>query len=210
MRERGKLIAFEGIDGAGKSCQMAQVTEYLQMRGYKTVNTREPGGTDIGVQIRKLLLNVVNGNMHPHCELLLYAADRSQHVDEIIAPALSEGKIVLTDRYALSTVAYQGYGRHLEADLIEQLNQIATSGLKADLTFVFDIDRETAAQRIASGRNGNLDRLEKEDASFFERVRQGFLDVASKDEERIKVIDGRGSEDEVFVSLKPHLEALGL
>lgn len=210
MTKRGKLIVFEGIDGAGKSSQLTRAATYLREGGHAVVVTREPGGTAIGERIRSLLLSVEHENMDAVCELLLYGADRRQHVREVILPALAAGQIVLSDRYTFSTIAYQGYGRDLDAGLIDQINAIATGGLAADMTLIFDVERETAAARLRQGNGGQQDRLEGEGAAFFNRVRRGFLTLAAQAEAPVAVIDGRGDEDTVFDAVRAALGELAL
>ena len=144
---KGLFITFEGGDGCGKTTQINLLDEYLRSKGYKTLLTREPGSKGLGVKLREILLNY-DGDVSPVCESFLFLADRAQHVDCIIKPALEEGTIVLCDRHTDSTVAYQGYGRGLDLAQIHRLNNIATSGLKPDLTIVLDVDVETSQKRV--------------------------------------------------------------
>ena len=143
----GKLITFEGIDGCGKSTQMRLLEQYLTERGLDVVTTREPGGTELGKKIRSALLDGGEGSVEPLAELLLYAADRAQHVRRVIMPALAEGKMVLSDRFYDATTVYQGYARGFDLTLVNQLNELATGGLKPALTLLFDLDVETARPR---------------------------------------------------------------
>lgn len=192
MDKQGLFITFEGADGCGKTTQIKLLDEYLRGKGYKTLLTREPGSKGLGVKLREILLNY-DGEVSPQCESFLFLADRAQHVDCIIKPALKEGVIVLCDRHTDSTVAYQGYGRGLDLDQIHYLNNIATSGLKPDLTFVFDVDIETSQSRVGSEK----DRMESAGIEFFERVRHGFLEIAKQEPNRVKVIDSTQTIEEI-------------
>ena len=180
---RGLFITFEGADGCGKTTQIELLDKYLTKKGKKTLLTREPGAKGLGVKLREILLNY-DGEVSPQCESFLFLADRAQHVDCIIKPALKEGKIILCDRHTDSTVAYQGYGRGLDLDRINMLNNIATSGLKPDLTIVFDIDVETSMQRVGKEK----DRMESAGVEFFNKVREGYLEIAKNEPNRVKVI----------------------
>ncbi|MDO4541862.1 MAG: dTMP kinase, partial [Bacillota bacterium] len=178
MKKKGRFIVFEGIDGAGKSRQIEYTKAWFEKQGFEVVVTREPGGTDIGAKIRGLLLDPANDAMADLTELLLYAADRVQHIEETIVPALESRKVVLCDRFSLSTVAYQGYGRGLDTAAIEKLNALAVGETEPDLTFILDIKPQRARGRIAKNRGEAPDRLEQEQDDFFTRVRQGYLDNA--------------------------------
>ena len=182
--KNGLFITFEGADGCGKTTQIRLLDEYLRNNGYNTLLTREPGSKGLGEKLREILLNY-DGEVSSTCESFLFLADRAQHVDCIIKPAIKEGKIVLCDRHTDSTVAYQGYGRGLDIEQIQSLNNIATGGLKPDLTIVFDVDIETSMQRVGSEK----DRMESSGIEFFNRVRNGYLDIAKKEPERVKVIN---------------------
>ena len=182
--QRGLFITFEGADGCGKTTQIELLDKYLRAAGRDTLLTREPGSRGLGEKLREILLNY-DGEVSPTAESFLFLADRAQHVDCIIKPALKEGKIVLCDRHTDSTVAYQGYGRELDITQINYLNNIATGGLKPDLTIVFDIDVETSLARVGK----NKDRMESAGVEFFNRVRHGYLDIARKEPDRVKVID---------------------
>ncbi len=189
---KGLFITFEGGDGCGKTTQINLLDEYLRSKGYKTLLTREPGSKGLGVKLREILLNY-DGEVSPVAESFLFLADRAQHVDCIIKPALEEGVIVLCDRHTDSTVAYQGYGRGLDLEQIHHLNKIATSGLKPDLTIVLDVDVETSQQRVGSEK----DRMESAGREFFERVRKGFLEIAKQEPNRVKVVDSTKSIDDI-------------
>lgn len=182
--KKGLFITFEGADGCGKTTQIELIDEYF--RGYKipTLLTREPGSRGLGTKLREILLNY-EGDVSSTCESFLFLADRAQHIDCIIKPALEAGKIVLCDRHIDSTMAYQGYGRGIELERISYLNNLATGGMKPDLTIVFDVDVETSMARI--GRN--KDRMEASGIEFFNRVRQGYLEIAKKEPERVKVVN---------------------
>lgn len=191
----GKFITFEGIEGCGKTTQIKLLNEYLQGKGFKTILTREPGGTTIGDKIRQILLDPANKKMHPLTELLLYGASRAQHVEELIRPALSEGKIVLCDRYSDSTTAYQGAARRVDKKILASLDAIATSGLVPDITIVVDVAPTVGLSRVA-GR-GAPDRFEQETLAFHERVRQGYFTLAKGNPKRVKIVDGSKEIEEV-------------
>lgn len=202
--KKGLFITFEGADGCGKTTQIKMLQEYLQYRGYEVVLTREPGSMGLGQKIRDLLLNY-DGEVSPVCESFLFLADRAQNVDIIVRRNIEMGRIVISDRHTDSSLAYQGYGRELDVDRIDMLNNIATSGLKPDLTYVFDIDVETSMQRVGNEK----DRMESAGKEFFERVRQGYLKIAQKEPNRVKVINAVDSIDsihkqvvELFVKLE--------
>ena len=189
---KGLFITFEGGDGCGKTTQINLLDEYLRSKGYQTLLTREPGSKGLGIKLREILLNY-DGEVSPTCESFLFLADRAQHVDCIIKPALEKGVVVLCDRHTDSTVAYQGYGRGLDLEQIYKLNNIATSGLKPDLTIVLDVDVETSQARVGSEK----DRMESAGIEFFERVRNGFLEIAKKEPERVKVVDSTQSIEDI-------------
>ena len=190
--ERGMFITFEGADGCGKTTQMKLLTDYLKSNGYDVVITREPGSKGLGEKVREILLNY-DGEVSSVCESFLFLADRAQNIDIIVKPATESGKIVLCDRHVDSTVAYQGYGRGLDIERINKLNCIATSGKKPDLTFVFDIDAETSMKRIGSEK----DRMESAGIEFQKKVRQGYLEIAKLEPERVKVLDATKSIEEI-------------
>ena len=190
---QGLFITFEGADGCGKTTQMNLLKDYLIQNGYEVVLTREPGAKGLGEQLREILLNY-DGEVADRCESFLFLADRAQNIETIVIPAIKQGKIVLCDRHIDSTVAYQGYGRGLDLDEINYLNNIATGGIKPDLTYVFDVDVETSAKRVGDEK----DRMESAGQEFFNRVRNGYLELAKKEPQRIKVIDSTRSIEEVF------------
>ncbi len=189
---KGLFITFEGSDGCGKTTQIKLLDEYLRNNGYKTLLTREPGAKGLGVKLREILLNY-DGEVSPRCESFLFLADRAQHIDCIIKPALKEGVIILCDRHTDSTVAYQGYGRGLDIEEIKKLNNIAVNNVKPDLTFVFDVDIETSQSRVGKEK----DRMESAGKEFFERVRQGFLEIAKQEPQRVKVINSANSIENI-------------
>ena len=190
--QKGLFITFEGGDGCGKTTQIKLLEEYLQSKGYKTLLTREPGSKGLGVKVREILLNY-DGEVSPVCESFLFLADRAQNVDCIIKPALEEGTIVICDRHTDSSVAYQGYGRGLDIDRINMLNNIATSGLKPDLTIVLDVDVKTSQARVGTEK----DRMESAGIEFFEKVRNGYLEIAKKEPQRVKVVDSTKTIEEI-------------
>lgn len=199
-----KLITFEGIDGCGKSTQMRLLEQYLTERGVAVVSTREPGGTELGRKIRSALLDGDKGSVEPLAELLLYAADRAQHVRQVIMPALAEGKVVLSDRFYDATTVYQGYARGFDLKLVNQLNELATGGLKPDLTLLFDVDVETGLGRTRRRADETgvaapgPDRLDQEPVEFHERVRKAYLEIAAREPERFRIIPSAGPVEETF------------
>lgn len=188
MADKGLFITFEGIDGCGKTTQIKLLKEFLEKNGKTVLLTREPGAKGLGVKLREILLNY-DGEVSSNCESFLFLADRAQHIDTIIKPAIERGEIVLCDRHTDSTVAYQGYGRGVNLERINMLNDIATSGMKPDLTLVFDIDIETSLSRVGKTK----DRMESAGIEFFKRVREGYLAIAKENPERVKLFDGTES-----------------
>jgi dTMP kinase len=182
----GLFVTFEGIDGSGKSTQMQLCAKALEAQGYSVVLTRNPGGTEFGLELRKILLHYPKA-VYPTSELLLFIADRAQHMDEVVLPAVAEGKIVLCDRHIDSTVAYQGYGRGLSLEMIQQLNQIATHDKKPDITILLDGPSDVLAERVT--QRGKADRLEGEVADFHVRVRRGYLALAEAEPKRIQLFN---------------------
>ncbi len=195
------FITFEGIEGSGKTTQIRRTAAFLRERGHDVLLTREPGGCPISDAIRRILLDPANSALVPRAELLLYAAARAQHVEEVIAPALHRGMTVLCDRFTDATLAYQGFGRGLDIALIEKLNAVAAGAFAPQLTVLLDMPAEDGLERA---RRRNLDpalqiegRFESEALAFHRRVRQGYLEIAAT-LKRFRILDARGSEDEVF------------
>lgn len=192
MTKKGLFITFEGADGCGKTTQLNLLKEYLEKNGYNVLVTREPGGKGLGEKFREILLNY-DGVVSERCESFLFLADRAQNIDTIVKPAINVGKIVLCDRHIDSSVAYQGYGRGLDIEEIKQLNTLATGGLLPDLTLVFDIDIETSMKRVGKEK----DRMESAGNEFFNRVRNGYLELAKHEPKRIKVVNSTASIEEI-------------
>lgn len=211
VTNQGLLITFEGVEGSGKSTQIRRVHDWLRS-GFprrEILLTREPGGTPLANRIRENLLKV-GGQIDPDTELFLYEVARRDHVEEVLRPALKRKTVILCDRFTDSTVAYQGYGRGLSLSRIQHLNHIATGGLQPDLTLLFDLPVATGLSRARS-RAKTMDRLDLESKAFHEKVRKGFLSLASREKKRFKVIDARRSPSEIFDQLRCILEkALGL
>ena len=197
----GTFITFEGIDGSGKSTQLRLVSNYLKERGCNLLLTREPGGTTIGLRLRAALLDAQE-EVDPLTELLVFAADRAQHVRRILRPALKNGMVVISDRYADATVAYQGAGRGFSPDLVTEIVRLATEGLKPDLTLLFDVPVSESTNRTTRRINARRDRLDIEHAVFHERVRQAYLAIAAAEPERVKVIDTSGPVDATHEQVK--------
>ena len=204
-RHYGKLIVFEGVEGCGKTTQLRRLRDWLtesnweqflreQIQAEPVMVTREPGGTNLGLELRRLLLEPgQERTIQERAELLLYAADRSQHVEELLKPNLLKGMVILCDRFTDSTIAYQGYGRGINLSLISQLNQIATNGLESDLTLWLDIDVEIGLAR--KRKQGEITLMEQADLAFHRRVQQGFTDLAKTHPQRIIRIDANQNQD---------------
>lgn len=202
---KGIFITFEGIDGCGKSTQCEMLKDYLKASGKDFIFVREPGGTVIGERIREILLDKKNSQMTPRAELLLFEAARAQITEEVIKPALEEGKIVLCDRFFDSSSAYQGMARGMGMDFVASLNMAATGGLKPDITFFFDISAEEALLR--RGKRGEAsDRIELAGLKFQEDVRKGYLELAAKSEGRVVTLDATKSIEEIFEEVKESLK----
>lgn len=189
---KGLFITFEGADGCGKTTQLMLLAKYLKAQGHEVVVTREPGARGLGEKIREILLNY-DGEVSSRAEAFMFLADRAQHIDVIVNPAIKSGKIVLCDRHTDSSVAYQGYGRRLDIDEIKRLNSIATNGKKPDMTLIFDIDVETSMARVGDTK----DRMESAGIEFFNRVRNGYLEIAKQEPNRVKVLDASKSIEEI-------------
>jgi dTMP kinase len=216
----GTFITFEGIDGSGKSTQLRLLGNFLRANGCDALLTREPGGTTLGLRLRAALLDAME-EVDPLTELLVFAADRAQHVRRLLRPSLETGRVVISDRYADATVAYQGAGRGFTPELISQIVQLATEGLKPDLTLLFDVSveestsrttRRSNSSRSASAKNVR-DRLDIENADFHARVRDAYLQIALAEPERVKLIDSSGpvekTQERVKEIIVPFLKSRG-
>lgn len=206
------FITFEGIEGTGKSTQITRVREYFESLGREVFLTMEPGGSRIGRELRKMLLHVDNREITPITELLLYLADRAQHVGQVIRPELAAGKVVLCDRFADSTIVYQGYGRGLDTAMLRELNEVAVDGLWPDLTIVLDIDPEIGLKRatlrnIEDGKAKEEGRFEAEHISFHNKIREGYLTWAAFNRDRMKVVNASSTPDAVFERIKAVIQA---
>jgi len=206
------FITFEGIEGTGKSTQIKKVKEYLESMGKEVFVTLEPGGSRIGQELRKMLLHVDNKDITPITELFLYLADRAQHIGQIIKPQVEAGKVVLCDRFADSTIVYQGYGRGLDTRVLKDLNEVAVDGLWPDLTVVLDIDPEIGLKRamlrnIEDGKAKEEGRFEAEHISFHNRIRQGYLTWAALNHNRMEVVSAANTPDDVFARIKEVIDA---
>ena len=202
----GLFVTLEGGDGSGKSTQAGLLAEWLEGRGRRTVRTREPGGTDAGVEIRELVLHH-RGAIAPRAEALLYAADRAQHIATLVRPALERGDVVIQDRYLDSSVAYQGAGRVLDGGEIERLSLWAAEDLMPDVTILLDLDERVARGRLDRART-RYDRLESEAAAFHARVRRAYLDIAERDPERVLVLDATLPADELAARIRDRVAAV--
>jgi dTMP kinase len=208
---RGLFLSFEGGDGCGKTTQLRLLAARLRSEGRAVLEAVEPGGTRIGDQIRRILLDSANHELRPTAELLLYFASRAQNVEEVILPALAAGRIVIADRFTDSTLAYQGFGRGLGERVVADLDRIACHGAAPELTLLIDIDSETS---LARARQRNLDlsesRMDAQAVEFHRRVREAYLEMAASEPQRFRVIDGRGAVDEVaravWNAVEPALE----
>jgi len=210
----GTFITFEGIDGSGKSTQLRLLANYLKEVGCEVLLTREPGGTPVGVRLRGALLDA-HEEVDPLTELLVFAADRAQHVRRILRPAIAAGKVIISDRYADATVAYQGAGRGFSPELIVEIVQLATEGLKPDLTVLFDLSVEDSIARTSRRANAKNkgDRLDAEASDFHVRVRNAYLEIARVEPERVKVVETNRPVEETHQRVKqivvPFLKSRG-
>ncbi|GAB6060268.1 dTMP kinase [Desulfonatronum parangueonense] len=206
------FITFEGIEGCGKSTQSRMVRDNLQDRGIPVIWTREPGGCELGVRLRAMLLGREGADLTAHAELFLYLADRAQHVAEVIRPALAAGHVVLCDRFTDSTVAYQGYGRGLDLAMLHAMNTAAIEGCLPDLTLILDLPVETGLARARSrnteqGQSESEGRFEAESLAFHQRIRDGYLALSAALKTRYAVIPADGSPDQVFARIMPLLSS---
>jgi dTMP kinase len=199
--ETGVFLALEGGEGAGKSTQAVMLVEWLESLGHGVLLTRQPGATEVGKILRHIVLDNDTGELSPRTEVLLYAADKAEHVDQVVLPALAEGTIVLTDRYVDSLLAYQGAGRNLDSAEVEHVARWATSSLRPHLTIVLDIDPE-----IGHARFEGADRIESEPLDFHQRVRQHFLDLAAADPQHYLVVGGGGTPAEIHAEIRQAVE----
>lgn len=208
----GLFITLEGGEGAGKTTQARRMKAYFEEKGRDVILTREPGGTPEAEKIRSLLVQRDGGNWTPTAECLLFFAARQMHVEKLIKPAIAAGKVVISDRFTDSTVAYQGYGHGFDLNIIARVKDIALGDFEPDLTFVLDLPVEEGIKRsmtqkgIASGAENTEDRFEKLDTEFHERLRQGFLEIARSAPQRVTVIDAMSSADKVFADIRAKLD----
>ncbi|OGS22771.1 MAG: dTMP kinase [Elusimicrobia bacterium RIFOXYA2_FULL_39_19] len=196
--KHGLFITFEGPDGSGKSTHAEKLKQWFKNKGFSVILTREPGGTRLAESIRKLLLNSEN-SVSPITELLLYAASRAQHTQELILPSLKQGKIIISDRYYDSTVAYQHYGRGLDLKTIKELNTIASGGLTPDLTILIDLETKKSLGRLKNTRK--KDRIENENTAFHRKIRNGYLALAKNEPRRIKIVKSNNEMSATFESI---------
>ena len=203
---RGKFITLEGIEGSGKSTQLEFISEHIQQAGKRLLCTREPGGTLLGEKLRELLLDDELPAMHCDTELMLMLAARVEHVKKVIEPALANGAWVLCDRFYDATYAYQGYGRDIDIAKIDRLKSFAIGDLTPDKTFLLDVTLETSMQRVS--QRGNKDRFENEKITFYEKVKQGYLNIAQQDAARVSLIDANRSVEEVQQAIKQLLDPI--
>lgn len=202
------FISFEGAEGAGKTTQISILKNYLETKGFEVIVTRQPGGTDLGKSIRTLILDPEQPDKPSAiAELFLYMADRGHNVETLIKPSLEQGKIVICDRYTDSTIAYQGFGRNIDIEKLEVLNNIATTSLKPDITFVLDLPVEEGIKRVIK-RDSKLDRIESEKIEFHQKVRNGFLYLAEKEPNRVKVINSLKPIEDISVEIKNYINHL--
>ena len=206
------FVTFEGVEGSGKTTQIRRLKRYLTRKGIPCKATREPGGASISEKVRKILLNPDHRQMVPLSELFLYEAARAQHVKEVIEPLLGKGVMVLCDRFIDATIAYQGFGRKLDLELIKKLNQLAAQGRKPDVTFLLDcpsgLGLKRAVQRNQRQRKTNEERFEREKIQFHHRVRRGYRWIAKKEPQRVKVIDTQEGVDKSFEKIREIVDNL--
>ena len=201
------FITLEGIEGCGKTTQIKHLTTFFEDRGQPYVVTREPGGTDIGREIRSILLDPSSKGIVPKAELLLYLADRAQHIERLVKPCLADNKVVLCDRYFDATVVYQGYARGIDTGFIRDLHRLILEDFKPDITLLLDLEPRVGLARAwkelnSGSRRGNESRFEEEDLSFHEKVRAGYLELASQEPERFRIIDASKDEMQVQADIR--------
>jgi len=207
MKRGGVFITFEGGDGVGKTTLIDQLYLYLEKRNIPVLKTRAPGGTEVGQEIRKLVLHTEKSTLDKRCELLLFLADRAQHVERVILPELEKGALVLCDRFNDSTVAYQGGARGFSSELVKHLCAFACQDLKPQLTFYLDLDPVVGFQR-AKKAGLKKDRIESEDIAFHQKIREAFLEIAKEEPQRLCVLDASKPAQEVFLLAKEKIDAL--
>ncbi len=200
------LITFEGIEGSGKTTQIELLYNHLKEKGYEVIKTREPGGTTFGEALRRIFLHE-NLNILPLSELLVFMAMRAQHVEELIMPALKDGKVVLCDRFVDASYAYQGYGRGIDLGIIETLNRLVTKGIRPNLTILLDCTVNKGLKRKAAFNNV-MDRFEKEDIAFHQRIKDAYLTLSKEEPKRFLVIDGRKSIENIEIIIRKNVENL--
>jgi dTMP kinase len=203
----GFFITLEGPDGCGKSTQIAPLAEYLRAKGRTVFTTREPGGTAISDQVRQIIMAMKNASMHPRTEVLLFLSARAQLVEEVIRPRLAAGEIVISDRYADSTLAYQGYGHDFDRKLLRRLLEFATGGLQPDLTLLLDIDAEEGLRRRQTG-GGEWNRMDDYQLEFHRRVQAGYHDLAAQEPNRWNIIDAAQKPEMVQLALRSAVDAI--
>ncbi len=201
----GLFITLEGPDGCGKTCQIPGMADYLRKQGVEVLTTREPGGTPISEQVRDVIMSMRNKAMHPRTEILLFQSARAQHVEEIIRPALTAGKVVICDRFTDSTMAYQGYGHQTDLVFLRQLLDFTTGSLKPDLTLLLDVDVETGLKRRQAG-GGEWNRLDDYDLAFHQRVRVGYHQLAEQEPDRWVTVDARQSKEDIQTAIRAILK----
>jgi len=199
--KKSLFISFEGIEGCGKTTQAKRLFKYLVTQGYKCILTQEPGGTGISKKIREILLDKENKKLTPIAELFLYLADRAQHTEEVVLPALKSNKIVITDRSIDSTIAYQGGGREISVETIKTLNHFVTKGITPNITILLDIEPEKGLARIK-----NKDRMELEKIKFYKKVREVYINIAKKEPKRVKTINGNLKIEEIELEIRKFIQ----
>ena len=210
LKSRGRFISFEGIDGSGKTTQLERLEKKLAAQGYPVVVAQEPGGTRVGRDIRRLLLDTASADLGAIPELLLYFASRAQNIAEVILPGLDAGSIVLCDRFTDATVAYQGYGRELGVDTVRGIERVACHGVTPDLTILLEIEATTGLHRALDRNRGQKfdeSRMERQDLQFYQRVQQGYRELSLAEPERIKRVDGQGSVEEVAAAVGSEVDS---
>lgn len=203
------FVTLEGIEGSGKSTLLSNIAAYLEEKQIKTLVTREPGATALGKTLRNILLNPETKNLSPSAELFLFCADRAQHIQEVISPALERGEFVLCDRFTHSTIAYQGYGRGMSIEMLNHLNKIATGGLAPDRVLLLDLDPKDALERVRRrAAESQVDRFEQLSLDFHNSIRRGFLEMATADKKTMRVIDANANEATVFENARIVIDEL--